>query len=662
MKQTAKNPLRRGKEVFGAARNFVRVRRTAAIETVRVGKWPPAQWTAAFLVSGAPLSGCVLDATDDSQSDARTVEQAASESKIVSAEMMKRRWPDGIVPIKFHRGFCSDRKERVRAALFGSTSQGACSSSNPCPGWDAADTLRLIDCEEENCDKYKYWINLIASDDNATRMKRGFKDLRSEATKSDCDMYSEDCRARDCDFDSGENCVFDVWLLKSKNNFMWRMGHELGHAFGFEHEQFRQDREDYLDLSGCDPDELRILPDDHFILDYDVQSVMQYYLYSDANDTSPKSSRCFREESGVTLVYSEETNLPSSMDLKKLQLLYGVRGDFRNNESWCINGGRQVHLGDFNGNGRTDLLCHSRKSGYNATGRRWIDYDNSKGEFHGTNWHGGSSQFCHGGDRHLVVGDFDGDNHSDVACHNRAEGTLTIDHADSEGHLDGKDWPSSGVWSWDCKGDHVRAYAGDFNANGRDDLLCHDSDSGERKIDYASPAGRFHGFEWSSSNSWCTGSKESLYVGYFDDDDSADALCHHVGDGRMRIDFAFSHGDLKGTNFDSDDYGDSFCWGSNRTLLVGDVTGDGLSDVLCHNKAIGSVSVTRADADVNWREGKGLASSSSFYDVAFCTMESSDAYIGRFGTDSREDLLCHNRKTGHTTVFYADSNGKFAIP
>ena len=48
---------------------------------------------------------------------------------------------------------------------------------------------------------------------------------------------------------------------------------------------------------------------------------------------------------------------------------------------WCKHNGAQLLIGDFNGDGRSDLLCHDKNSGY-----KWIAYSNSRGEIHSTSW------------------------------------------------------------------------------------------------------------------------------------------------------------------------------------------------------------------------------------------------------------------------------------
>ena len=70
-----------------------------------------------------------------------------------------------------------------------------------------------------------------------------------------------------------------------------------------------------------------------------------------------------------------------------------------------------------------------------------------------------------------------------------------------------------------------------------------------------------------------------------------------------------------------------------------------------------------SDPGESWQDGGGLQGADASYDLAFCNAESARLLVGAFGPgDSRADLLCHNRKTGHKAILYAKADATFEVP
>ena len=84
--------------------------------------------------------------------------------------------------------------------------------------------------------------------------------------------------------------------------------------------------------------------------------------------------------------------------------------------SWCNHGSANLKLADFNGDGRTDMLCHDT-----STGHKWIAYATGSGTFTGTNWEAGLG-WCNHPSAQLHVGDFNGDQRADMLCHDTITG------------------------------------------------------------------------------------------------------------------------------------------------------------------------------------------------------------------------------------------------
>ncbi|WP_375765006.1 hypothetical protein NR798_25150 [Archangium gephyra] len=57
--------------------------------------------------------------------------------------------------------------------------------------------------------------------------------------------------------------------------------------------------------------------------------------------------------------------------------------DWQNDAQWCAQTADRLHVGDLNGDGRDDWLCHNASGGYKRA-----DYADSFGVFYGTDWYG----------------------------------------------------------------------------------------------------------------------------------------------------------------------------------------------------------------------------------------------------------------------------------
>ena len=130
-----------------------------------------------------------------------------------------------------------------------------------------------------------------------------------------------------------------------------------------------------------------------------------------------------------------------------------------------------------------------------------------------------------------------------------------------------------------CTKSHQRALKGDFNGDGHVDILCHDSKTGWKWISYGSN-GVYSGIGWERAMSWCWHRGSSLYVGDFNGDNRTDILCH---DGRrVWISYANNAGAFVETNWDRVM---NFCECAGCKLCIADVNKDGKSDMVCHERA-----------------------------------------------------------------------------
>jgi hypothetical protein len=219
--------------------------------------------------------------------------------------------------------------------------------------------------------------------------------------------------------------------------------------------------------------------------------------------------------------------------------------DWSSSAAWCTaSDTRQLLIGDYDGDGREDLLCYDFISG-----SQFIDYAGANGEFSGTNWSRANASFCNEDRQRVFVGDFNGDQRADLYCHDFATGSQGIDYADASGEFGGYDWTRAGGW---CNGAETRTIiVGDYNGDGRDDLFCYDPRTGDKHLDYANLDGEFGGSNWAVANNWCTSGGSRLFVGDVNNDGRDDWVCHHVESGLKWVDLASESGQFLGTDWQS---------------------------------------------------------------------------------------------------------------
>ena len=285
---------------------------------------------------------------------------------------------------------------------------------------------------------------------------------------------------------------------------------------------------------------------------------------------------------------------------------------------WCRHGGSWLRVGDFNGDSRDDMLCHDGFTGY-----KWIDYADGAGQFWGTDWERDAG-WCYHYFAELRFGDFNGDGRDDMLCHDLRSGHNWIDYADAAGQFWGTDWEHGTGW---CT--HPRGRCSTWaisNGDGRDDMLCHDYNTGQKWIDYADGAGHFWGTDWERYAEWCNGA--ALLLGDFNADNRADFLCHYGG--YKWIDYADGAGQFWGTDWERD-----AGWCSHLAQLrLGDFNGDGRDDMLCDDWVGTRLWIDFADAS-----GQFLGTD-YFRDDGWCSHYGASDYLGDFNGDARLPTSC----------------------
>ena len=256
---------------------------------------------------------------------------------------------------------------------------------------------------------------------------------------------------------------------------------------------------------------------------------------------------------------------------------------------WCAHSGSILLTGDFNGDGRADMMCHDSK------GNKWVALANSAGQFTTTTWHNKGAPWCGHKGAQLHLGDFNGDGRTDMLCHDLA-GNKWVALARPDGSFKGTSWQKNLKW---CYHKGSRLMIGDFNGDGRADMFCYDNKN--KWISFAQPGGSFLGTSWHMANGWCSHGGSSIFIADFNGDLRDDLLCHDSL-GRNWVMLAGPGGKLSGRS----DWHSSQRWCSRAELHLGYLNADKRADMLCHRPSDGYKWVSTAQANSKSRSNAEL--------------------------------------------------------
>ena len=291
------------------------------------------------------------------------------------------------------------------------------------------------------------------------------------------------------------------------------------------------------------------------------------------------------------------------------------------------------HAGDFNGDGRSDILwrnAEGRLTDWLAQGSGGFTPNFANADHNaGTEW------------QVFGTGDFNKDGRDDVLWRNLVTGEVTDWLAQSNGSF-ASNFANAYYQvdlGWQIAG------TGDFNGDGRDDVLWRD-DSGR-------------------VTNWLGQGEGGFTPNFANADGHAGLDWHIVGigdfnhDGRDDILWRNDNGDLTdwlstlnggfASNFGNAYYQVDLGW---QIVGTGDFNGDGWDDILWRNED-GRVT--------NW-----LGQGSGGFTPNFANADHSAGTewaivnVGDFNTDGRDDILWRNFATGEVTDWLAQPNGSFA--
>jgi RHS repeat-associated protein len=304
------------------------------------------------------------------------------------------------------------------------------------------------------------------------------------------------------------------------------------------------------------------------------------------------------------------------------------RGQLRTN--WCTESGASIAWIDFNGDGRPDVHCDTPSGVHRvllSTGNGLISPNSSPDGVIRTGWAIGT--------RTTLI-DFNGDGKGDLAS-DGPNGSHWVLVSDGKTVSTPNSHPDGLVRANWCSGDDSRVTWGNFNADGRADLLCSSPDGTQRALvsdghQVASPNSNPDGVV---KTSWCSEPDAFSFWADFNGDRLSDNHCSTSG-GVQRVllstgtTLVSPNADPQGT------VKTGWCAGNDRHRGATDFNGDGLIDSYCSS-----------DDGRDWvllSKGTGLISPNSNGDglikSAWCAGSDSTRGWADFNADGLSDLTC----------------------
>ena len=326
---------------------------------------------------------------------------------------------------------------------------------------------------------------------------------------------------------------------------------------------------------------------------------------------------------------------------------------------WVATSDVRPLTGDFNGDGRDDIALIRQVSGWHTVP---VAFANGSGGWTITNADVGSfADWAATSDVKSLTGDFNGDGRDDIALIRQVSGwhTVPVAFANGSGGWNIANADVGSFAEWAATSD-VRPLTGDFNGDGRDDIALIRQVSGWHTVPVAFANGSGG---WTITNAdvgsfagWAATSDVKPLTGDFNGDGRDDIVLIRQSSGWHTVPVAFANGS-GGWTITNGNGGSFAAWTATSDVrpLTGDFNGDGRDDIALIRQLSGwhTVPVAFANGSGGWTITN--ADVGSFAEWA----ATSDVrpLTGDFNGDGRDDIALIRQVSGWYTVPVAFANG-----
>jgi hypothetical protein len=291
--------------------------------------------------------------------------------------------------------------------------------------------------------------------------------------------------------------------------------------------------------------------------------------------------------------------------------------------TFILNVLRPGTAGDFNGDGKSDIVWRSSTTGQSSV---WLMNGASVNNGSGvTNLQFGDNSFTVAG-----TGDFNGDGNADIIWRNKTSGDTFVWAMNGINAVAGSGQIATVPPPWQIVG------VGDFNGDSKSDLLWRNSTTGQNSIWLMNGVSVLSGSGEILANpdpAWKVGG-----IGDFNNDGRSDILWRNDAAGADSIWLMNGLSIQNGSGSTNLQIGSAW-----RASGVGDFNGDGYADILWRNTSTGD-NIIWLQNGLNTIAGSGATNPVS--DVTWTAVG-----VGDFNGDSKADILWRNDSTGGTSIW-----------
>lgn len=295
-------------------------------------------------------------------------------------------------------------------------------------------------------------------------------------------------------------------------------------------------------------------------------------------------------------------------------------GVFSTNVTWV-----DVTSGDFNGDGWTDVAGR-----ISQTGEWYVGLSNGATGYTTTKWGTWPAGNVF---KDVVVGDFNGDGRSEIAGRLAATQQWYVALSQPGNTF------SSAIWgTWSQASDWLDVRVGDFDGDGRSDVVGRSKDNGDWIVGLANGSNGFSSGKWSrwtSTIAWA-----DVIVGDFDGDGRSDLTGRWAETGQWYTALSIGPSGFATSLWSTwSGHAGAFKW---LDVRAGDFDGDGKTDITGRDSTTG-----------NWWTGlSGTGANKGHFVTSYWSTWSAnviwaDVLVGDFNGDGRADITGRDKGTGN---------------